>query len=591
MKPWLSTEGQSVAYDFPCPKSTPTKQPHRPHALTQEHYQDTTDSSTDSADQISFTSDPVSYNPLSGLHVNPDHSSPMQSREEAQWHMYLTASLSNPLDSLVFDPRSSPPPLPYASDVHETNNMSEESLPLMDLFSLPNDAPFPTQVLHPSGHYQLPPVDGQPHTSADVSGMHAMFDYNQRTLVNGYREDPGRALPITTDAAANGEYDPFSALSPSNFDFSRAQVPLAEVSPQATTIIPPVPSPKSTPPPGRFLSLAHPSPVRVRRGLSGWGGVVSPDPLPRRSYATNAAKKRLRSTSPTVPFRRPRSAVVLSSTADSEQTFSAQDVTGPRWRKPTAVYPAAVSDLHEFELDSNDDLAEDDAESDDYCPSRSPSPAPDDILQFCCETGTEALVRNKKKATRSKGKAKGSAALALALVSQLGVSRSQGDSETFDEDFDPLTIYREGRHGIRKRKNHPIPLPVPVPNLNKKSRGRKVPYVAELPSSVGSASPTEGLKGDENDGGASSRNSSRARKKSSRMPTPVTDELVGSRTYVCVVPGCGKCFVRGEHLKRHVRSIHTHDKRTSLQLIYLCINSLINPSVPICSSSLSLRRL
>ncbi|KJA14618.1 hypothetical protein HYPSUDRAFT_150144 [Hypholoma sublateritium FD-334 SS-4] len=44
------------------------------------------------------------------------------------------------------------------------------------------------------------------------------------------------------------------------------------------------------------------------------------------------------------------------------------------------------------------------------------------------------------------------------------------------------------------------------------------------------------------------------------MPTPVTDELNGSRTYVCVVPGCGKCFVRGEHLKRHVRSIHTHDK-------------------------------
>ncbi|KII87091.1 hypothetical protein PLICRDRAFT_113085, partial [Plicaturopsis crispa FD-325 SS-3] len=32
------------------------------------------------------------------------------------------------------------------------------------------------------------------------------------------------------------------------------------------------------------------------------------------------------------------------------------------------------------------------------------------------------------------------------------------------------------------------------------------------------------------------------------------------RTYTCVVPGCGKCFVRGEHLKRHVRSIHTWEK-------------------------------
>ncbi|KAF9472444.1 hypothetical protein BDN70DRAFT_818638, partial [Pholiota conissans] len=61
--------------------------------------------------------------------------------------------------------------------------------------------------------------------------------------------------------------------------------------------------------------------------------------------------------------------------------------------------------------------------------------------------------------------------------------------------------------------------PVPIPNLNKKSRGRKVPFVADLTSSGGS-----------------------------------------TRSYVCVVPGCGKCFVRGEHLKRHVRSIHTHDK-------------------------------
>jgi hypothetical protein len=26
------------------------------------------------------------------------------------------------------------------------------------------------------------------------------------------------------------------------------------------------------------------------------------------------------------------------------------------------------------------------------------------------------------------------------------------------------------------------------------------------------------------------------------------------------VDGCGKCFFRGEHLKRHIRSIHTHEK-------------------------------
>jgi C2H2 transcription facotor len=33
------------------------------------------------------------------------------------------------------------------------------------------------------------------------------------------------------------------------------------------------------------------------------------------------------------------------------------------------------------------------------------------------------------------------------------------------------------------------------------------------------------------------------------------------RMYRCTVDGCYKCFARGEHLKRHVRSIHTNEKR------------------------------
>jgi hypothetical protein len=72
----------------------------------------------------------------------------------------------------------------------------------------------------------------------------------------------------------------------------------------------------------------------------------------------------------------------------------------------------------------------------------------------------------------------------------------------------------------------PLPVPVPVPNLMKKSRGRKVPSSEPDDDSAGAG------------GGAPDR-----------------------RTYVCQVPGCGKCFIRGEHLKRHVRSIHTYDKR------------------------------
>ncbi|BGP46618.1 hypothetical protein JCM10450v2_002465 [Rhodotorula kratochvilovae] len=32
------------------------------------------------------------------------------------------------------------------------------------------------------------------------------------------------------------------------------------------------------------------------------------------------------------------------------------------------------------------------------------------------------------------------------------------------------------------------------------------------------------------------------------------------KIFLCKVPGCGKCFKRSEHLKRHVRSIHTNEK-------------------------------
>ncbi|KAH7923960.1 hypothetical protein BV22DRAFT_1091793, partial [Leucogyrophana mollusca] len=70
-------------------------------------------------------------------------------------------------------------------------------------------------------------------------------------------------------------------------------------------------------------------------------------------------------------------------------------------------------------------------------------------------------------------------------------------------------------------------LPVPIPNLTKKSRGRKVPT-----SSNGAPI------------------FARSRDKTKK----------GIRTYTCEVDGCGKCFVRGEHLKRHIRSIHTDEK-------------------------------
>ncbi|KAF8906819.1 hypothetical protein CPB84DRAFT_1844284 [Gymnopilus junonius] len=64
-------------------------------------------------------------------------------------------------------------------------------------------------------------------------------------------------------------------------------------------------------------------------------------------------------------------------------------------------------------------------------------------------------------------------------------------------------------------------LPTPIPNLTKKSRGRRVPT----------------------------------------QDTALNDpDRKDHRLYVCTVDGCGKCFHRGEHLKRHIRSIHTHEK-------------------------------
>ncbi|KAH7874345.1 uncharacterized protein C8R40DRAFT_1047618 [Lentinula edodes] len=70
-----------------------------------------------------------------------------------------------------------------------------------------------------------------------------------------------------------------------------------------------------------------------------------------------------------------------------------------------------------------------------------------------------------------------------------------------------------------RRKSNSLPVPIPIPNLTKKSRGRRVPTASTLDNSG-----------------------------------------KGVRVHTCKVPGCGKCFARGEHLKRHVRSIHTYDK-------------------------------
>ncbi|KAG0703630.1 hypothetical protein DFH29DRAFT_803099 [Suillus ampliporus] len=90
-----------------------------------------------------------------------------------------------------------------------------------------------------------------------------------------------------------------------------------------------------------------------------------------------------------------------------------------------------------------------------------------------------------------------------------------------------LTPGSSSQVGKPRKNTRSLPVPVPVPNLTKKSRGRRVPTV-------------------NNTGG-----SGRARGYS---------DPLGSRIYLCDISGCGKCFARGEHLKRHIRSIHTNEK-------------------------------
>ncbi|KAK7464150.1 hypothetical protein VKT23_006315 [Stygiomarasmius scandens] len=134
------------------------------------------------------------------------------------------------------------------------------------------------------------------------------------------------------------------------------------------------------------------------------------------------------------------------------------------------------------------------------------------------------------------------------------MSASSSSASTPNMDILGLGSSSLGGGGIssrrRSRPSNALPVPIPVPNLTKKSRGRRVPTVTSLEmvarrgSSASVASAASSGDGDYFGGPASV--GGRGGK--------------GSRVHTCKVPGCGKCFARGEHLKRHVRSIHTYEK-------------------------------
>lgn len=159
-----------------------------------------------------------------------------------------------------------------------------------------------------------------------------------------------------------------------------------------------------------------------------------------------------------------------------------------------------------------------------------------------------------------------------------------------------------------------VAAPVPVPNLIKKSRGRQVPSVtaatSSTPSHTSAVEPSPispapqqmgqaGQMGYFYTNGTSSLAGWGGHEQQSRAhpndglnlsyplgaPPGTTFPGAGavmnasaasmqeaelrSRPFVCTVEGCGKAYIRAEHLKRHVRSIHTNDKREFR--LWLCI--------------------
>lgn len=160
-----------------------------------------------------------------------------------------------------------------------------------------------------------------------------------------------------------------------------------------------------------------------------------------------------------------------------------------------------------------------------------PYPYPDGSTHLSGQTANDRSQR-----TPSFGSSSSSSSLPVSHMYTLTSSMANYSTEHNNDYYDRNSTSPTDSPGHRRSRARPashLPIPIPVPNLTKKSRGRRVPTV------------TNSIEGN---GKRTMRGGSGGSGK-------------GTRMYMCDVDGCGKCFARGEHLKRHVRSIHTHEKR------------------------------
>lgn len=141
-------------------------------------------------------------------------------------------------------------------------------------------------------------------------------------------------------------------------------------------------------------------------------------------------------------------------------------------------------------------------------------------------------------------------------------SRVKNDSSSSSTSSETRTTRKRTVSSERDRSTSNVGVPIPVPNLTKKSRGRKVPTAFNSQNLDSPAQSDEEYPSN----GSVRRGRGRGR---ARKTGPSSARRDTNRTYRCEVEECGKCFVRGEHLKRHIRSIHTNEKRERFVVLLL----------------------